>query len=318
MGSDLGVDPLDRLVDTLLYEGYALYPYTPGAAKNSTPTPFGIVYPPAYAAGSPHTHAMLRVQCILCAGADATLSAGFRFLQAAGRGHRGSRAPDRPPLAAPRRAGRSAGRRGVLLRVGRRWAAAAGAGQAARRAAGRRGGAGLALRPQQIGSRAGRRRRRPADGAALEPALHPRGSAHVGRPLRLPARGQRPAGGGGGRLRERQHLALPRRGGRRRRCRGGDLPPRPPAAGPGEPRQPLRQHRDRGGPAAARKDAERLRARADREPGPGGAGDDRARRDRQPGADPRPPRPPAGGAAGDDPGRDGCGTGRAGGRPSRG
>ncbi len=90
MGSDLGVDPLDRLVDTLLYEGYALYPYTPGAAKNSTPTPFGIVYPPAYAAGSPHTHAMLRVQCILCAGADATLSAGFRFLQAAGAGHRGS------------------------------------------------------------------------------------------------------------------------------------------------------------------------------------------------------------------------------------
>ena len=34
-------------VDSLLYEGYALYPYTPGAAKNSTPTPFGIVYPPA-------------------------------------------------------------------------------------------------------------------------------------------------------------------------------------------------------------------------------------------------------------------------------
>ena len=44
---------LDELVDTLLYEGYALYPYTPGATKNATPTPFGIVYPPAYAAGQP-------------------------------------------------------------------------------------------------------------------------------------------------------------------------------------------------------------------------------------------------------------------------
>ena len=43
-------EALDQLVDSLLYEGYALYPYTPGAAKNSTPTPFGIVYPPAYAA----------------------------------------------------------------------------------------------------------------------------------------------------------------------------------------------------------------------------------------------------------------------------
>ena len=43
-------DALEALVDSLLYEGYALYPYTPGAAKNSTPTPFGIVYPPVYAA----------------------------------------------------------------------------------------------------------------------------------------------------------------------------------------------------------------------------------------------------------------------------
>ncbi len=42
--------PLDELVSSLLYEGYALYPYTPGATKNATPTPFGIVYPPAYAA----------------------------------------------------------------------------------------------------------------------------------------------------------------------------------------------------------------------------------------------------------------------------
>ena len=36
---------------SLLYEGYALYPYTPGV-KNATPTPFGIVYPPAYAEAS--------------------------------------------------------------------------------------------------------------------------------------------------------------------------------------------------------------------------------------------------------------------------
>jgi hypothetical protein len=40
----------EELVDSLLYEGYALYPYTPAATKNATPTPFGIVYPPAYAA----------------------------------------------------------------------------------------------------------------------------------------------------------------------------------------------------------------------------------------------------------------------------
>jgi hypothetical protein len=55
---------LDELVDTLLWEGHQLYPYTPSATKNSTPTPFGIVYPPAYAAGSPHTFARLKLQCI--------------------------------------------------------------------------------------------------------------------------------------------------------------------------------------------------------------------------------------------------------------
>ena len=43
---------MNELVESLLYEGYALYPYTPGATKNATPTPFGIVYPPAYARSS--------------------------------------------------------------------------------------------------------------------------------------------------------------------------------------------------------------------------------------------------------------------------
>ena len=43
---------LDRLIDTLLYEGYALYPYTPGAAKNATPTPFGIVFARVRAPGA--------------------------------------------------------------------------------------------------------------------------------------------------------------------------------------------------------------------------------------------------------------------------
>jgi hypothetical protein len=55
---------LDELVDTLLWEGHQLYPYTPSAAKNSTPTPFGIVYPPAYAKGSPTTFDRVKLQCI--------------------------------------------------------------------------------------------------------------------------------------------------------------------------------------------------------------------------------------------------------------
>jgi hypothetical protein len=61
---------LERLVDSLLFEGYALYPYTPGATKNATPTPFGIVYPPAYAAGSPTTFDRVKLQCV-ATGTDA-------------------------------------------------------------------------------------------------------------------------------------------------------------------------------------------------------------------------------------------------------
>ena len=73
---------LDELVTTLLWEGYALYPYTPGATKNATPTPFGIVYPPAYAQGSPTTFDRIRMQGIVEGPADATLALDVRCLQA--------------------------------------------------------------------------------------------------------------------------------------------------------------------------------------------------------------------------------------------
>jgi hypothetical protein len=78
---------VEELVQTLLYEGYALYPYTPGATKNATPTPFGIVYPPVYAAGSPHTFDAIKMPCIVEAGAGASASLSVRFLQASGVRH---------------------------------------------------------------------------------------------------------------------------------------------------------------------------------------------------------------------------------------
>jgi hypothetical protein len=80
---------LDQLVDTLLFEGYALYPYTPGATKNATPTPFGIVYPPVYAQGSPSTFDHLRLQVAAEADADATLQVTALFLEPAGERHEG-------------------------------------------------------------------------------------------------------------------------------------------------------------------------------------------------------------------------------------
>ncbi|MGI8512493.1 MAG: hypothetical protein ACR2NH_07675 [Solirubrobacteraceae bacterium] len=80
---------LDELLDSLLWEGYALYPYTPGATKNATPTPFGIVYPPAYGAEQSAAFDHLQLQCVLGGGDDAELSVKAVFLQATGDRHKG-------------------------------------------------------------------------------------------------------------------------------------------------------------------------------------------------------------------------------------
>jgi hypothetical protein len=80
-------DHLEQLLDSLLWEGYALYPYTPGATKNATPTPFGIVYPPVYAAALTTTFDHLELRCVVRAPADAVLSAELRFLAPSGERH---------------------------------------------------------------------------------------------------------------------------------------------------------------------------------------------------------------------------------------
>jgi hypothetical protein len=73
---------IDELVDTLLYEGYALYPYTPEATKNATPTPFGIVYPNAYAAECEGAYDHARLECVAEDGS--ALRATIRWLTASG------------------------------------------------------------------------------------------------------------------------------------------------------------------------------------------------------------------------------------------
>jgi len=73
---------IQELVDSLLFEGYALYPYTPGAGKNATPTPFGIVYPAGYDYGYDH----LRLECLV-RGVNPEVEVEVRFLQASGERH---------------------------------------------------------------------------------------------------------------------------------------------------------------------------------------------------------------------------------------
>src|SRR5579875_1606868 len=81
-------DELEQLVQALLWEGYALYPYTPQAIKNATPTPFGIVYPPAYAASCPGAFDHARLECVALPEPGALLSASVHYLAAVGGRHR--------------------------------------------------------------------------------------------------------------------------------------------------------------------------------------------------------------------------------------
>jgi hypothetical protein len=76
----------EELVRSLLYEGYALYPYTPGV-KNATPTPFGIVYPPSYAEAQPAAFSMLRLEAVLEGGPGDRIAGRVLFLQATGERH---------------------------------------------------------------------------------------------------------------------------------------------------------------------------------------------------------------------------------------
>ena len=76
---------MNELVESLLYEGYALYPYTPGATKNATPTPFGIVYPPAYARTLESTYDHLELQCVVEGGG--VITAEVHFLSPSGERH---------------------------------------------------------------------------------------------------------------------------------------------------------------------------------------------------------------------------------------
>ena len=151
-------DALEQLVDSLLYEGYALYPYTPGATKNATPTPFGIVYPPAYAATLASTYDHLELRCVLEAPPDAVLArrgalpgrrrrappGGRAARRAAGSdGRRAARRPARsrrpvaaaaPPPLAVRCAARARSTRGALRgrAAGREPHASSAAGSTAR------------------------------------------------------------------------------------------------------------------------------------------------------------------------------------------
>lgn len=75
------MDPVRRLADAVLYEGYILWPYRRSALKNQKRWTFGGVYPPAHSERHPDDRVMLQAQCLLEGDGEAGIEVTARFLQ---------------------------------------------------------------------------------------------------------------------------------------------------------------------------------------------------------------------------------------------
>jgi hypothetical protein len=73
-----------RLADTVLYEGYILYPYRASSCKNQLRFQFGVLVPKSYRERDPSERSTMRTECLLepaTAPGRASLSVRVRFLQ---------------------------------------------------------------------------------------------------------------------------------------------------------------------------------------------------------------------------------------------
>jgi hypothetical protein len=75
------LDPLRRVADAVLYEGYVLYPYRASAQKNQSRWQFGVVMPPAYAAAEESERDFMRTECVLEHTGRPAVQVIVRFLQ---------------------------------------------------------------------------------------------------------------------------------------------------------------------------------------------------------------------------------------------
>ena len=75
------MDPVRRIADAVLYEGYVLWPYRRSALKNQRRWTFGGVYPQEHSRGRDDDPCVMRTECLLEGGDDAAVDVRVRFLQ---------------------------------------------------------------------------------------------------------------------------------------------------------------------------------------------------------------------------------------------
>ena len=76
-----GLDALRKVADTVMYEGYVLYPYRASAPKNRSRWQFGVLMPPDFAAADPSESSTAQTECVLEAAGAPSVRVTLRFLQ---------------------------------------------------------------------------------------------------------------------------------------------------------------------------------------------------------------------------------------------
>jgi len=77
----VNLDPVRKIADAILYEGYILYPYRASAQKNRSRWQFGVVMAPGYAAADPSETSLTRAECVLEHAGQPAVRVLLRFLQ---------------------------------------------------------------------------------------------------------------------------------------------------------------------------------------------------------------------------------------------
>ena len=77
----MNLDPVRKIADAILYEGYILYPYRASAQKNRSRWQFGVVMAPGYAAADPSEISFTRAECVLEHAGQPSVRVLLRFLQ---------------------------------------------------------------------------------------------------------------------------------------------------------------------------------------------------------------------------------------------
>jgi hypothetical protein len=77
----VNLDPVRKIADAVLYEGYILYPYRASSQKNQSRWQFGVVMAPGYAAADPSETSSTQAECVLEHSGQLSVRVLLRFLQ---------------------------------------------------------------------------------------------------------------------------------------------------------------------------------------------------------------------------------------------